>query len=205
MQLQTDIISSKTDSAGYTHLRLRRPQGFDYVAGQYVTLATGNEEKPRFLAIASNASETELLFVSRHETDPRQPVKLSAPQGKGFGCNFDLPGAFLFITHGTGISAVRSAVVERQKRGHAGDFLLYGAQNVQALPEIDCLGEAAGLRQLRAFSKTATSQHVQDILQSLDLSSVAAMILIGSKEMMQSCREICAQKDFDAAKIFSNY
>lgn len=205
MHLQTEILSSKADAAGYTHLKLSRPHGFDYVAGQYVTLSVGSEEKPRFLALASHASEADLLFVSRHETDTTQRVNLSAPQGKGFGCDFDSRGAFLFVTHGTGISAVRSAVLERQKRGHTGDVVLYGAQNAQAVPEIDCLSSTAPQKQLRAFSKVSPAQHVQDILQNLDLSPFAAIILIGSKEMMQSCREIFAHKSFNAANVFSNY
>ena len=205
MQFETEILASRNDAAGFHHLKLSRPDNFDFVPGQYVTLAYGNEDKPRFLALASHPTERQLLFISRQEAPPSQQVKISAPQGKGFACDFTLKTPFLFITHGTGISAIRSAALERKRLGHAGDTLLYGAQNAEAEPDVDCLTDQRSLRQLRAHSKVAPRQHVQQILQTLELNQFAAVIIIGSKEMMQSCREIIAEQGFDPAKVFSNY
>ena len=90
-------------------------------------------------------------------------------------------------------------------RGQTGDTLLYGIAGAATTPDIDCLAPAMPLRQLRAYSKASAPQRVQDVLQTLDLGAFAAIVIIGSKEMMQSCREIIAQKGFDPARVYSNY
>ncbi len=205
MQYEARITSTRTDTANYTHLSLARPEGFSYLPGQYVTLAYGDQDKPRFLALASHPSEDQLLFVSRHGAASAPQVSLSAPQGKGFACDFTNPGNFLHITHGSGISAIRPAIYERLRGGHSGDALLYGISGPEAVPDLDCLNETSGVKQLRAYSKAAKPQHVQDVLQNLDLSLFTHVILIGSKEMMESCRGVLSAKNFAVAAIFSNY
>ena len=205
MQFETEILASCKDKAGFLHQKIRRPVDFDFVPGQYVTLAYSSEDKPRFLALASHPSEAQLLFVSRHDASDAQAVHISAPQGKGFACDFTLQAPFLFITHGSGISAIRSAVLERKKLGHSGDTLLYGAQSADSEPELDCLADHTSLLQRRAYSQVSPGQRVQQVLQSVELQPFAAILMIGSKEMMQSCREIIIQKGFDPSKVFSNY
>lgn len=205
MEYPAHIAATRHDTAGYTHLSLTRPAGYTYRPGQYVTLAYGGEDTPRFLALASHPSEEQLLFVSRHGADMVANVVLSAPQGKGFACNFASEGSFLFITHGSGIAAIRPAIRERAKARKSTDTLLYGIANAESMPDLDCLSDAEDIKQLRAYSRGSNSEHVQDVLKSLDLSPYTNVLLIGSKEMMESCRAILSEKNIQPNKIFSNY
>jgi ferredoxin-NADP reductase len=127
---QAIVTAFKSDRANYSHLTLARPEGFIYVPGQYVTLAQDATEKPKFLAIASHASESNLYFLSRNSPPAvGAEMILSEPMGKGFTCDFKNPQAFLFLTHGTGISAIRPALIERRQSGFTHDTLLYGIRD----------------------------------------------------------------------------
>lgn len=199
------VTAFKTDRANYSHLTLARPGGFNYVPGQYVTLSENAEAKPKFLALASHASEAELLFVSRSTpVAVGSELILSEPMGKGFTCDFKDARPFLFLTHGTGISAIRPALIERRQLGFTGDTLLYGIRDASSEPELDCLSESFGVKQLRAFSE-GRHWHVQNALAEMDVSGIGAVILVGSKEMAASCREVLGTKGFSADRIFSNY
>lgn len=199
------VTAFKTDRANYSHLTLTRPVEFKYVPGQYVTLTENSEAKPKFLALASHASEPDLLFVSR--TSPvavGSELLLSEPMGKGFTCDFKSPQPFLFLSHGTGISAIRPALIGRRQLGFHNDTLLYGIREAASEPELDCLSESFGVRQLRALS-AEKHWHVQDALAEMELSGFGTIILVGSKEMAESCREVLRAKGFPAERIYSNY
>lgn len=203
--MNAKVTAFTTDKANYSHLSLGRPKDFAYFPGQYVTLAESNDAKPKFLALASHASEPDLLFVSRSSpVAVGTELIISAPMGTGFGSDFTGKKPFLFLTHGTGISAVRPAMVERRQLGFTGDTLLYGVRDAASEPELDCLRDSFGARQLRAFSE-GRHWHVQDALAQMDLSSFGTVILVGSKEMAASCRETLAGKNFPSNRIFSNY
>jgi len=205
MQYQAKAIATISDAAGYTHLRFERPREYNFVPGQYATLASEGDPKPRFLALASHPTESELLFVARQVFQDEALWTFSAPQGAGFAADFHDVRPFLFLTHGTGVSAIRPALIERQKLGRAADTLLYGVADAAAEPDLDCLRPAMPVRQLRAYSRSEAPQHVQNVLQTLELAPYAAIIIIGSQDMMQTCREIIAEKHFDPARVFSNY
>lgn len=198
------ILSQRTDSAGFIHTHLKRPAGFDYRPGQYVA-ATGNgEEKPRYLALASHPHETDLLLVSRH-TYGGDVVSLSAPQGNGFGCDYGDSNPMLFITHGTGISALRPAILERRSRGFQSDALLYGIADEQHEPDLDVLKKDFLLAQLRAYSQADKRHRVQQVLPALDCRTFGAVLLIGGKEMMADVKQILAAQNFPTERIFSNF
>ncbi len=202
---QLKVRESRQDRGGFTHLLLEKPPGYNLVAGQYASLAFREGEKPKFLAIASHHDEAHLLFLSRDTALPAQSVAVSAPQGKGFAADFGDRHPFLYLTHGTGISAIRPAMLERKKRGFTADTLLYGIASANVEPELDCLREDFGIKQLRAFSNAEYKAYVQDLVDTLDLGDFGAILLVGSNEMMANCREILARKKFPAGKIFSNY
>lgn len=192
------------DSAGYIHTRFARPAHFEYKPGQYVAVSAGDEDKVRYLALASHASEPYLLFISRHRFSGKT-VSASAPQGKGFTCDFGVTAPLLFLTHGTGISALRPAILERRARGFLADTLLFGASDEAHEPDLDVLKDGFPIRQLRAYSRTQNRQRVQQVLPDLQTDDFGAVLLIGGKEMMSDVRKVLAAKGFPAEKIYSNF
>lgn len=201
----TKILTFTEGAQGFNRLQLERPAGFDYLPGQYVQFSDSPGAKIKYLALASHASEPHLLLAGRFHAPAETTVTISEAQGNGFACNYADKRGFLFVTHGTGISAVRPAMVERSMHGHCNDALLYGVRIKEDEPELDCLTANFGAEQLRAYSGSFDNARVQQRLETMELSRFGTVLLIGSKEMMTSCREILVARGFAADKIYSNY
>lgn len=201
----TQILKFSEGAQGFNQLQLVRPAGFDYLPGQYVQFSDAPATKIKYLALASHRSEPHLLLAGRFPAPAAGMVTISEAQGKGFACNYADKHGFLFVTHGTGISALRPAMVERRMHGHCNDALLYGARTKEDEPDLDCLAADFGAEQLRAYSGGSDSARVQQRLETMELGRFGAVLLVGSKEMMTTCREILAARSFPADKIYSNY
>jgi NAD(P)H-flavin reductase len=199
------VSAARNDKGGFTQWQLPKPEGYTFAPGQYAVITFKNSDKPKYLAIAAHSSEKELLFLSRDAVTTGDGLTLSEPQGKGFTSDFADKRPFLYLTHGTGISAIRPAMMERKHRGFSEDVLLYGIASASVEPELDCLAHDFGVKQLRAYSADEYKAYVQDRAHTLDVEHFGAVLLVGSKEMMASCREVLAAKGFPVERIFSNY
>lgn len=198
------FLGERRDRAGYFHARFAKPTDFAYHPGQYAAMQLNAESKARYLAFASHPHEGDLLFISRHRCEG-QEVTLSAPMGKGFGCDYAAAEPMLFITHGTGISALRPAILERRRLQAPVDALLYGIADAEHEPELDILQANFPLRQLRAYSRSGAKERVQQILPSLNTSNFGAILLVGGKEMMAEVRAILTSKNYPAERIYTNF
>ena len=203
--IELTIRDARIDKGGFTHWRLPKPEGYTLSPGQYAVITFTGNDKPKYLAIAAHSSEKDLLFISRDTVSAGDTLTLSEPQGKGFTCDFADKRPFLYLTHGTGISAIRPAMLERRHRGAGDDVLLYGIASADTEPNLDCLASNFGVKQLRAYSADEYKAYVQDRTHTLDVEHFGAVLLVGSKEMMASCREVLTVKGFPAERIFSNY
>ena len=199
-----ELLSERHDTAGYVHTLFVRPANFSYNPGQYIAITAGGEEKARYLALASHGSEPHLLLLSRH-CYAGKPASASAPQGIGFACNFAEARPMLFITHGTGISALRPALLERRARGFITDTLLYGVADEAHEPDIDVLKNDFPVRQLRAYSRTGDHQRVQQVLPAIKTADFGAVLLVGGKEMMADVKQVLGAQKFPADRVFSNF
>lgn len=199
------VSAARNDKGGFTQWQIPKPEGYAFTPGQYAVITFQSGDKPKYLAIAAHSSEKELLFLSRDGVTQGDSLTLSEPQGKGFASDFADKRPFLYLTHGTGISAIRPAMLERKRRGFSDDVLLYGIASADKEPELDCLAHDFGVKQLRAYSADEYKAYVQDRAHTLDVEHFGAVLLVGSKEMMASCREVLAAKGFPAERIFSNY
>lgn len=203
--METEILDYTEDAQGFAQLKLARPESFEYRPGQYVQYTDAPGAKVKYLALASHHSEKELLLAGRLGKPASNHVTISEPQGKGFACNYADKAGFLFLTHGTGISAVRPAMLERRMFGHRNDTLLFGVRTKEDEPQLDCLSRDFGAEQLRAYSGSGDCARVQQRLETLELNRFGAVIIIGSKEMMTSCREILQARSFPGEKVYSNF
>lgn len=198
------FLGERRDRAGYYHTRFAKPIDFAYHPGQYAAMQLNAENKARYLAFASHPHEGDLLFISRHRCEG-QEATLSTPMGKGFGCNYNSPQPTLFITHGTGISALRPAILERRRVGAPVDTLLYGIADTEHEPELDILQANFPLRQLRAYSRSGAKERVQQILPSLEIDGFGAILLVGAKEMVAEVRAILVSKNYPAERVYTNF
>jgi len=202
--VRLELIEERRDAAGYVHTRFARPAGFDYLPGQYLSITAEGEDKVRYLALASHRSEPHLLFLSRHSYAGKS-ASASAPQGKGFASDFSAPKPMLFITHGTGISALRPAILERRSRGFTTDTLLFGVADEAHEPDLDILKNDFPLRQIRAYSRTGDQQRVQQVLPAINTTKFGAILLIGGKEMMNDVKQVLTTQGFPAERVYSNF
>ncbi|MBV6493160.1 MAG: hypothetical protein LDLANPLL_01175 [Turneriella sp.] len=199
------VESKKQDPAGFTHLILSKPKEYRYKPGQYTYLALSENDK-KTLAYASHESEPHLYFLFRGDYTHSTTPTLSKPQGAGFTCVFDNNTPMLFITHGTGITALRGAMVERKIHNLLKkDTLLYGSPSKDSEPSLDCLSANFGINQLRAYSQDPKNLHIQDVLQTLDVKNFESILLIGSGSMTKTCKEILITKNFPIEKIYTNF
>ncbi len=204
MPVELKLIQERRDAAGYVHSVFARPSDFDYRPGQYLAITAADEDKARYLALASHESEAHLLLLSRHSYEGKS-ASASPPQGKGFTCDFSAPRPLLFVTHGTGISALRPAIIERCARGFRTDTLLYGVADEAHEPDLDVLKNDFPLRQLRAYSRTGDHVRVQQVLPAINTSDFDGILLIGGKEMMNDVKQVLATHGFPAERVYSNF
>lgn len=111
----------------------------------------------------------------------------------------------LFITHGTGISALRPAILERRSRGFTTDTLLFGVADEAHEPDLDILKNDFPLRQIRAYSRTGDHQRVQQVLPTMDTSEFGVILLIGGREMMDEVKQVLTTQGFPADRVHSNF
>ncbi len=201
----TEILQYTEGTQGFNRLELRRPAGYDYLPGQYVQFSEAPGAKIKYLALASHPSEPHLLLAGKFSASAGTAVTISEAHGKGFFCNYADKRGFLFVTHGTGISALRPAMLERRMHGHCNDALLYGVRTKEDEPDLDCLAANFGAEQLRAYSGSFDNARVQQRLETMELLRFGTVLIVGSKEMMTTCREILAARSFPINQIFSNY
>jgi len=118
------IISNKKFSETNFLIKLTRPKGFTFEAGQFVMLHSKNEPRP--FSIASAPSEKTLNFlIKKHEGGTVSPflynlkkgnkVKVIGPYG-AFTVKDPLSKELIFISAGTGIAPHVSMVIDSIQR-----------------------------------------------------------------------------------------
>ena len=195
------IFSQTSDAAGFVHLTLARPHAFEYKPGQFIALRTTLDSPPVFLALASHPSEKDLFLLSRTRYLGKT-VFITAAQGSGFECDFSDSQPFLLITHGSGISAIRPAILERHAHGFNSDTLLYGIQDAASKPALDILTPPYSEKKILAYSQAG--DRIQTKLNTLDLTAFGAVILIGGKAFMDDTKQMLRARGFALERVYSN-
>ena len=224
---------SYTDTAGYLHLWCEKPVGYKVLPGQYCILQTNPEGKKYYFAFASagdrvvnngssievvnatNDKNSELFFLIKKTADNAElstslSFIISSPMGAGFQISPDTKQRLIYITHGSGISAMTVMMHERLQKRHTSDILIYGIASQQALPALSIFERHFPLEKYFAYSKQhplgLEENRIQEIMKPFVFPDEDfAILLVGSKEMTASCREILAEKNIQDTKIFSNY
>lgn len=154
------LIERKDVAEGTMSIRVEKPEGYIFRAGQYVVMTTPNLVEPdvrngvRSMSIASAPYENDLLFAMRRGTSgfkktiaalsPGDEIRITAPVGNFTLVREDVrPVAFL--VGGIGITPARSILRQADHDGDAREFFLFYSNY---RPE-----DTPFLEELRSFSK----------------------------------------------------
>ncbi|MFN7925531.1 MAG: FAD-binding oxidoreductase [Bryobacteraceae bacterium] len=132
-------------SGDVMRVRVQRPEGFEYRAGQYVTLIR-HDGLARSYSIASLPAESELeLHVRRiangrmsgwlfEGAQPGERVDLLGPSGECFYVAGNLEQPLLLIGAGTGLAPLYGILRDALEQGHRGPIhLFHGATRPEGL------------------------------------------------------------------------
>ena len=135
MKFETKVIESVFRTSDVLSIRFERPNGFDFIPGQFMFLTIHNEGKKlvKHFTISSCASEKGFIEITKRLTghefsnalanlNINEKVEIDAPYGK-----FTFNGEYkkvLFLTGGIGITPIRSIICYCLENEVASDLIL---------------------------------------------------------------------------------
>jgi len=203
-----------------------KPQGFSFVAGQYVMLEIPDpavtDERPSFrsLSLSSAPHEQRLAFIMRHSDSGFKQSLFALQEGdeilmKGPLGHMRLPEdesvPVVFLTAGVGITPARSMLLDAQHKGSKRDYTLIYSNREP--------GSAACLEEVSSFqienytcinTMTDKSENWDGHVGRLDRECLTKLIpdfqkpvfyVIGTKGFVNAMKEILKQKEVSESKI----
>jgi ferredoxin-NADP reductase len=135
MKFETKVIESIFRTSDVLSIRFERPNGFDFIPGQFMFLTIHNEGKKlvKHFTISSCPSEKGFIEITKRLTghefsnalanlNINEKVEIDAPYGK-----FTFNGEYkkvLFLTGGIGITPIRSIICYCLENEVASDLIL---------------------------------------------------------------------------------
>jgi ferredoxin-NADP reductase len=135
MKFETKVIESVFRTSDVLSIRFERPNGFDFIPGQFMFLTIHNEGKKlvKHFTISSCPSEKGFIEITKRLTghefsnalanlNINEKVEIDAPYGK-----FTFNGEYkkvLFLTGGIGITPIRSIICYFLENEVASDLIL---------------------------------------------------------------------------------
>lgn len=218
---KTRILSKKTVAKEIVEMRLEKPAGFSYTAGQFVQFEIPDGEKPvlRAYSVASHPAEETLefcikmlpggrasLFFTNASTET--PIVFQGPNGK-FTCGTpDFP--LSFVATGAGLAPIWGIISDElnNKKNLQPMHLLFGVRSEEDVFWTDRLDALA--KQFQNFSyRLALSQpqgawggKTGRVTAQLDhLSNDGHFFLCGNVEMVKDVRAAILAKDIPPANV----
>lgn len=151
MHATCKVLASRALTPTTHAIRLQKPVGFEFEAGQHVMmeLETAEGKDDRFLSIASAPHQDHLEFAVRlsdsdfkqafQRLGPGDTADIRGPSGR-FKRDPDRPAVLL--SGGIGITPLRSMLLDARHRGLPSTRLLYGNRSPEEIPfhaELDAL------------------------------------------------------------------
>lgn len=191
-------------------VRLTRPQGFDYAAGQFVQVSRPADGLMRPYSLASTPDDALLELHVARLADGRmsgwlagaagQWVNLTGPMGECFYVAGDSQRPLLLAGTGTGLAPLFGVLRSALAAGHAGQIrLLHGAASIDGLYLRSALGELAQKNSHITFrgsvagsmgDRDVSAEPLQDLIKGCGLPlSEARIYLCGNPEFVRTTRK----------------
>lgn len=148
---KSHILSKQQLSHNVTQIKLKRPENFNFHAGQFVNLWK-DASLARCYSIASMSDDSELEFHIReipqgqfsswaaNEATENTPIEIQEPAGSCFYIEGTPDAELVLIGTGTGLAPLQGILLEAIKAGHKGRIdLFHGALNPHGLYNTDLL------------------------------------------------------------------
>lgn len=209
-QYSAQVLEVQSLSARVLRVRLSKPAGFDYAAGQFIQLARPEDGLMRPYSLASTPDEAYLeLHVAQLPqgqlsgwlagAQGRQ-VDLRGPYGECFYVNEPVSRPLLLVGTGTGLAPLYGVLRTAIAAGHAAAMrLLHGAPDAEGLYLWSALRALAGThRQLECTGSVQggtvapgqSTQPLQELVQQCGLPLADARIyLCGNPDFVRGMRK----------------
>ncbi|MDQ7016338.1 MAG: 2Fe-2S iron-sulfur cluster binding domain-containing protein [Gammaproteobacteria bacterium] len=205
------LISKQWLSHNVIQLKLQRPSGFHFYAGQFVTLWK-DEQLGRSYSIANLADSDLLEFHIRiipdgrfsnwiaHEASERQSVQLQGPAGDCFYIDDNLDRDLLLVGTGTGLAPLQGILHSALKAGHRGQIDLFhgaieptGLYNSKQLSEIEAQHEQVSYHPCVLKQDAQTTAYLEGNISELVLQNTSNLAskkayLCGDPELVKQLK-----------------
>jgi ferredoxin-NADP reductase len=184
-----ELLSTEVCGGDLITLRFTRPEGFEYRAGQWISLSvdTPEGEAHRTLSLASAPGDPYLEVLTR--VSPSTFKQALAQMRQGSAARVTGPGGRLavpadardvtFLAGGTGISPIRGILRDRGQRGVAFDdaILVYGNRAPDCAP---FLGELQDLARIGVRTEPVYEQAPADWTGERGLITAHMLLRLGA-------------------------
>jgi NAD(P)H-flavin reductase len=196
--------------------------GAHRLAGQYVKLSLEGKGEGYFAIASAPGDGHHFEFLIKRGSPladalgasrAGDPVKMSAPSGKGFPLERARGRDLLLFATGSGISPIRSVIeeVRRERAAYGKVLLFFGARTPDAFAFDAELAEweRAGIEVVRTVSQppegwTGRRGYVQAHLGNTDVAGAVAF-LVGQKPMVQAVTDELARRGMPRENVFLNF
>jgi ferredoxin-NADP reductase len=182
----TRVVALDAETETIQRLRIERPQGYHYRAGQHALLRLTTEQGPdlRPLSLAGPPEGPVLEFVTRAGTSafkrafaalqPGDAVKVSRPMG---GFSYDSARPAVFVAGGIGITPLRSVLLSGAVSGAAPVRLLFSNRSAADVPFVEELSALAGRRPNLSITWILTAEAPGELPGSVHAGRLSAALL----------------------------
>lgn len=209
-QYAAQVLEVQQMSSRVLRVRLSRPSGFDYAAGQFIQLSRPGDGLMRPYSLASTPDEP---FLELHVAQLAQgrlsgwlagaegeQVTLRGPYGECFYVNEPVPRPLLLVGTGTGLAPLYGVLRTALAAGHSAAMrLFHGAADAEGLYLWNALRDLAGAHrhlectgsvQAGAAAPGMTLEPLQALVQQCGVPLTEARIYIcGNPDFVRSLRK----------------
>jgi CDP-4-dehydro-6-deoxyglucose reductase len=209
-QFAAQVLGVQSLSSRVLRVRLTRPAGFDYAAGQFIQLSRSADGLMRPYSLASTPDEP---FLELHVAQLPQgklsgwlasaagaQVSLRGPYGECFYVQEPVPRPLLLVGTGTGLAPLYGVLRSALAAGHGAAIrLMHGAADAEGLylwsvlhalagthPQLECTGSV----QAGVAAPGISVEPLQALVQQCGLPLAEARIyLCGNPDFVRSLRK----------------
>lgn len=213
-EFRTTIVNIRDDGEGYKTLKLVRPDGFNFMPGQYIQIRVINDKahllNSSLLAIASGKLDPHLEITARSSKLPWNPNNsLDKKIGNSFsfegpiGTSFplDTDSNILLIGGGSGITPIRSVIRSLTNQEYE---LIYSTKTFSSLlysnEMIGKYNHTISLTQ--EVRENFMNARVTDILQNKDIDDDVICFICGPLQLVKDVRALLVNKNVSVQRIY---
>jgi len=211
-KFKTKVIKNDYLTEDVKHLVLKKPKGFEFISGQYLSIILDNKERKirRAYSIASSPKNKTLEFCIKiipeglatpliKNLTPKQEIEILGPMGDFIIHNKDKN--IIFISTGTGVGPFRSMIINLLENEFKKKITLIAGYRKNIL--YDSEFKKLTKKYSNFHYELAISSQGKRVQNILIIDKKADYYLCGLSPMINSVRAILTKKSVPMKNIFS--